>query len=348
MALTATQTVEALVRAGTLFQQFEGRFSSYGAFKAFRDMAGLLLPEEEVTRIKSQQNAVPMYFPVINKATVPVITARSCNITGNDPTSAKVSITSIVRGFEFTVIPKVSDNNQVSETEQYATGLYNGLRSVMPGLDTYAANLLEANKSTVLAAPTGLAGVAVVANAYQVDNAQRGQLYYKIPSIMALNDINGVILNIANTTSRELMLEYEAKGTYNEENKRAVLEGDLPSASNLRHYTSNRIVPGAGILETHYLVANGSIGVFVWNDSDSVNQRNDNLHKRYTQKDPVFGIRWDVRETTDCVDLSATLGAEFTAVVVTKYQFAANFGFLNAYSSDGSKPIYKLELKAAA
>jgi len=344
--LSATQRVEATLRAGRLFNEFEGKFSVYGAFKAFLDMAGLLLPKSEIQNQKSQQNAVPIYFPVLNKQTLTILTQRSCTITGNNPTSAKPTITSIVRGFEVSVYPKVSDNNLISMEQQYSWSLLNGLRSVLPALDTYSVSILETNKSAINAA-VGLEGLTTAATGYTLAKAQRDRLYYYIPTIMARNDLGGTIINIASTESRELMLEYEAMGTYNAENMRAVLEGNLPSATGMRHYTSNRITNAAGTQETHYLVQNGAIGVFVWNDSDAVNRRTSDNLKSYLQTDPVMGIRWDVQETDVCEDLSATYGVGFERTYGTKYQFAANFGFMTAYSSDTSKPIHKLELLTA-
>jgi hypothetical protein len=343
--LSATATVEAVIRAGRQFSAFEGRFSNYGAFKAYLDMARLLLPADQIQSNLSNANAVPLYFPVLNKQTLTVITARACTITGSNPVSAKPTISTITRGFEFTVYPKVSDNNIITLEQQYANGLMNGLRSVLVNLDTYAAAQLESNKSAVNAT-VGLPGLTAASTGYTLDYDKRSRLYYYLPSIFAKNDLGGIMLNIASTESRELMLEYEAMGKYNNEDMRGVLEGDLPSATGLRHYSSNRILndDDPAVAETHYLVQNGSIGVFVSNDSDAVNRRSSDNLKSYLKTDPVMNIRWDVQETEVCTDLSATYGAQFVRSYGTKYQFAADFSFMHAYSSDTSKPIVKLEL----
>jgi hypothetical protein len=347
--LSATARTEAIIRAGRQFTAFEGRFSVYGAFKAYLDMARLLLPKEEVESNKSNANAVPLYFPVLTKQTLTVITARACAITGSNPVSAKPTISKITRGFEISVYPKVSDNNLISLEQQYANGVMNGMRSVLVNLDTYAAAQLETNKSAVNAT-VGLPGLTASAGGYTLTYDKRNRLYYYVPSIAARNDLNGVLLNIASTESRELMLEYEAMGKYNNEDMRGVLEGDLPSATGMRHYTSNRIENDTdpAVAETHYLVQNGSIGVFTANDSDAVNRRTSDNLKSYLQTDPIMGIRWDVQESDVCEDLTGTYGAGFERTYGTKYQFAADFFFVHAYSSDTSKPIVKLELLAEA
>jgi hypothetical protein len=346
MALDLTKQAEAAIRAKDMYTKFENKFSSYGAFKAYLDGANALLPQDTLERLKSNQNARSVVFPVLTKQALTVITARSCAIVGTEPVSALPTIAKVTRGFEIKIYDKVSDNNYISATDAFANQMMNGLRSVLANLDTYAASQLEANKSAALAA-TGLTGVAIVANAYQIALAQRDKLYYYIPTLMALNDLGGsTFQNVANTEARALMLEYETKGIGADVNMRGVLEGDLPSASGYRHYLSNRVTNGAGVSETHYIDPFGSIGVFTWNDSDAINRREGpNGAKLYTLADQVMGITWDVYEEPICTDLTATYGAGYERTMGTRYQFAADFGFFNAYSSDTTKPIIKIEVK---
>lgn len=345
MSLELTKRAEAQIRARSYFGQFEQRLSVYGAFKAFLDNATGLLPKDSIEGIKNQSNGRSVYFPVLTKASLAVITARACTIAGVEPSSVKPQITRITRGFEIKVYPKVGDNNGISTVDQLAQGWVNGLRSVLGNLDTYSAAQLESNKSTVLAA-VGLTGLNVVANAYQLDPAQREKLYLYIGSIMAKNDLDaGVINNIATTESMELMAEYETRGANNDQNLQRVLAGDITGGSGYRHYRSNRITNGAGVAETHYLVPAGGIGVFMWNDSDAINKRKGpNDTTMYTEEDSIMGIRWDVAEAPVCDDLTATYGEGFERTVGTKYQIAADFGFMQAYSSDGSKANIKLEV----
>lgn len=346
MALTLTQMVEAAIKAGRLYTQFEGRFSSYGALKPWLDGASALLPEGALERIKNQSNARDVVIPILTKQALSVITARSCTIAGTVGTSAKPVITKITRGFEILQYPKINENNYVPEEDEFANQLQNGLRSVLAGLDTYSAGLLEAGKSTGLVA-SNLPGVAIVGNAYQITLAQRERLYFYIRTLMERNDITaGVLSNIMSTEGLDLLLQYESMGANNHQNLDAVLSGDLPSAkSNFRNYRSNRITNGVGVSETHYIAPFGSLGLFMWNDSDALNKRvGPNGAKSYTMTDPIMDIRWDVYEEPVCTDLSATYGTAFTRTLGTRYQFAADFGFFSAYSSDTTKPIVKIEV----
>jgi hypothetical protein len=346
MALTATTMAEAAVRAKDQFTLFEGRFSNYGAFKAFLDGGNALLPFDTVRQIKNQQNERSVVFPILTKQTLTVLTARACAITGTPGTSAKPTITKITRGFEILIYPKINENNYISEQDEFANQLANGLRSVSANLDTYAAGQLESNKSTALAT-TNLPGVSIVGNAYQITLAQRARLYFYIRTLMEKNDINaGVLNNIATTEALDLILDYESKGANNDQNLKAILEGDTPSTlSNLRHYRSNRITNGAGVSETHYIAPFGALGVFQWNDSDAINKRTGpNGAQAYLMAENIMGVTWDVYAEPVCTDLSATYGTSFARTLGMRYQFAADFGFFQAYSSDTSKPVVKIEV----
>jgi hypothetical protein len=348
MSLVLTAMAEAAIRSKKMFQQYENRLSNYGAFMAYKVGAEALLPKETLERIKNAQNARSVVLPVLNKETLTVLTARSCTITGAEPTSAKPSITTITRGFEIRVYPKVCDNNYISLEDTFAQGMVNGIRSVLANLDTYAGAQLEANKNTSLAS-TNLDGVAIVANAYQIDNSKKEKLYFLLPTLMERNDVDGGSLyNIMTTEARALMLEYESKATGNDQNLRAVLDGELPSSSGYRHHRSNRLTNGAGVSETHYLAPFGSLGVFTWIDSDARNRREGaNGQKAYPFTDGIMGQEWDVAEEKICDDLSGTYGSSFAKTYGTKYQFNADFAFMNAYSSDNTKPIHKVEVLAS-
>lgn len=347
MALDLTAMAEAAIRAKGMYEKFENRFSSYGAWKAYMDGASVLLPKDQVEGIKNQSNFRTVSFPVLNKQTLSVITERSCAITGTEAVSAKPTISKITRGFEIKIYPKVNDNNYISEIDAFANQFMNGIRSVLANVDSYAATQLEAGKNGALEA-VNLAGLSVVSNAYQIANAQKDKLYYYIPTIMEKNDINGSVLqNVAVTEARALMLEYETKGAGQDTNMRGVLDGDLPSASGYRHYRSKRVTNGVGVDETHYITPFGSIGVFNWVDSDARHKRQaPNGGKLYTLADAIMGLDWDVFEEPICDDISATYGAGYERTVGTRYQFATDLGFFQAHSSDSTTPVVKVELMA--
>jgi hypothetical protein len=347
MALNLTTQAEAAIRAKGYYEQYEQRFSNYGAFNAYFTGGQALLPKDSIESFKNAQNVTALAFPVLTKASLSVITSNVCSFTGVEATSAKPTFSNITRGFAIKTYPKVAANNYISEMDQYAAGLTNGIRSVLANLDSYAVTQLEANKSTGLVAATGITGVSITANAYTIALAQRDKVYTYIPTLMELNDANtGNIVNAMHTNGRVLMLEYETKGQNQDSNLRGQLDGTLPSASGYRHFTSNRFTNGAGVSETHYLAPFGSLGLFTFIDSDARVGITDGVNgrKMYVMADPILGVEWAVTEEPSCDDLSATYGAGYEACNGTSYRFIANFSFMNAYSSDTTKPIHKLEV----
>lgn len=341
MSLSVTQMQDAIItaRANNYFSEFEGNFSNYGAFQAALDGANLLLPENMVKSMKNSA-AQTTKVPVLNKATLAIITDRSCSITGNDPTSAFQNITYATKGFEITVSPSVSDGNYISLEDQFNNGLRNGLRSIFPELEIAAIAKLETDKSAVLATSY----IATQATgAYVLESA--GDIYYDIPTIMKLNDLKGRYVNVTNTEAQKNMLKYESQGQNNAVNLAGVLNGSLPSAGNYRHYMSNEITLGSN-REVHYMYPEGSFGVYQWNPQDFVKKRETSAGKKfYTFEDPFLGITWSVIEETTCADLSATYSG-LTTAHVTKYQFTCDLAFMTAYSSDTSSPILKFNLPA--
>lgn len=348
MALELTKQVEAVIQAENYFGEFEQRMSNYGALRAYLTNAQALLPPGSVEGIKNAQNIRSLSIPTFTKQALTVLTTNVCSFTGVEQTSAKPQFSNITRSFAIKTFPKVAANNMLtSEMDQFRTGLINGLRSVAANLDSYAVTQLEANKHTGLAAVTGIAGAAIVSNAYQVNLANRNNTYVYAPTFMDLNDMDtGNYNNIMSTQGRILMLQYETNGVNNTQNLAGALNGTLPSASGYRHFTSNRVTNGAGVSETHYLSPFGGIGVFSYVDSDArlTGQKFINNREMYTLTDPIFGIEWAVTAEPVCEDLSATYGAGYDRCNGTQYYFSANFGFMNAYSSDTSKPIIKLEV----
>jgi hypothetical protein len=350
MALELTKQAEAAIRARQYFGQYEMRFSNYGALQAYIANANQLLPKDTLEALKKAQNVRSLVFPVLQKRALTVITAKACTYSGSEENSAKPSFSSIVRGFAIKHYDKVAANNYVSLEDQYAAAMANGIRSVMANLDTYAAAQLDANKNTALAATT-LRGVSVVANAYRLDPTVADKLYFYIPTLMERNDVAGMGLsNIMTTEGRSRMIEYESKANGNDQNLAGVLNGNLPSASGYQHFRSNRLSNGSGVAETYYVAPTGSLGMFSFYDSDANTGITNGVggKKMYVMTDGILGMQWAVTETPICDDLSGTYGAGYESCNGTQYAFVADFSFMNAYSSDNTSPIHKVEIAVEA
>jgi hypothetical protein len=344
--LSPTALLEAVVMAGQRYGAFENRLSSYGAFKAYRDNAAALLPVDKLRGIRNQSNARDIVFPVLTKQTIPIITARSCTVTGLEPISAKPTITQITRGFEIKLFPIVFDNNEFAMQQGWANMFLNGMRAFLASVDTYAIGLLEAGKSPVLAT-VDLPGVTIASSAYVITLAAAADAYEIINVILEKNELGSDNYNnVANTEAIKRMIDYEKYHAGNEVDKAAVLAGNLQFTSPFRHYVTVRLVPGAGMQEVHYFVPFGGIGVFEFIHSDATNRRKGPNMEMYPLVDDIVGLQWDVREVPICEDITATYGNEvgYESAIGVKYQIATNLVFFEAYSSDTSRANIKINI----
>ncbi|OOG19136.1 hypothetical protein BWD42_04080 [Sphingobacterium sp. CZ-UAM] len=330
LTLDPTKLLDAIIDVkNRKFRNWETRLSRYGALSAFIDNTDLLLPKSLVENTRKSPGR-PQKIPVLDKMNVEVIDKRSCNIVGNNGVSKLATLSWVTKGFEIVTAPAINAGNMISLEEDYAHQLLNGLIAVFAALDTAAANALELNKATSLAA-TDLATIA--AGAYQMDI---NDIYFYMEAIMEKNDLYGPYLDVANTESIASWKKYwESFGLANEQNKAGVADRYVP-------YRSNRVNPGATNSEVHYFAAEGSIGIFNWNHWEAQNNVDfGNGTKVTIKEDPVQGLKWAVTEKTECRDLSATHGPGYEATMVKSEQWIADFSFVSAYSSDNKTPIIK-------
>lgn len=344
MALTATALQDAVVLAQDLFGNFENRMSEYGALQAFIDNAPLLFPGNILSNAKNSP-VQPVKIPMLQRGTATEITSRTCTITGQTDTSEFVTLTWGTTGFEIKVTPAINAGNYIGEMESYAMQLANGLRTVLAVLDTASYNALESNKATGLV-DTKLPNITNGAGFYQVSDVVK--MYQSIPAIMSINDISGELLNISSQQSKAALLGMMTFGQNNQQNQAGLL-GALPGAMGYQNYFSNRVLNGDGIMATHYLVPRGNIGMFTWNGYEAKNNTQTSDGKRFfTMQDPVFGLTWDVMETSVC----ATDGTYQRAVSYSQ-QWNIDYAFLTAYTSQDTDaaatktPIVKIQVPVA-
>ncbi len=338
-ALSATELQDAIIFVeGKKFNQFEGRLSRYGALKAALDGANDILPASTVTSMKKSEKQ-PEKVPVLNKFNSTVLTNRTCTISCNDRVSAFKNLSYVTKGFTICVADAINAGNYISRAEDFGWQMIQGLKAVYNSLDLAAVNTLETNRNTTLRT----SNIDTITNASgDYEENLLSDIYYDIPALMALNDLSdGRIQDVTNTEAMKNMLKYESQGTNNAIDLAGVLSGKFADSSDYQHYLTNNITLGTN-REVHYLFPEGAFGLFVWNAFEFQKRSTNGISRFYTQEDPILGIKWNVYETTECVELS-TLATGMTGTgYVTKYQFSADFSFLTAYSSDADTPIVKV------
>lgn len=339
-ALSATELQDAIIFVdGKKFNQFEGRLSRYGALKAFLDGANEILPASTVTAMKKSEKQ-PEKVPVLNKFNSTVLTDRTCTISCNNRVSAFKALSYVTKGFTICIADAINAGNYISRAEDFGWQMIQGLKAVYNALDISAVNTLETNRNTELRTST----IETITNADgDYEENLLSDIYYDIPALMALNDLSdGRIQDVTNTEAMKNMLKYESQGTNNAVDLAGVLSGKFADSSDYQHYLTNNITLGSDLREVHYLFPEGAVGLFVWNAFEFQKRSSNGISRFYTQEDPILGIRWNVYETTECVELS-TLAEGMTGTgYVTKYQFSADFAYLTAYASDADTPIIKV------
>lgn len=340
MTLIPSELVKAVrkVPLSMEFQKFEGRLSHYGALNAFIENTGMLVPKASLEEARSAARR-PVEIPVLNAYDATLLTERACSDTPDSVTSAMVPLSWTTTGFVIEEFPdEVYAGNYFTKQEHFDHQLKQGLRAAFADLDSAAVAYLEAEKSATNASP--LFG-ALVADAKQVEYEERSNFYKSIQSIMVRNDLPD--MNVLDVTTPEAQIEYlftGAQGSQNGTNTAYQVAPVIP-------YRSNRVLNGAGVFETHYLTPQGSIGMLTWN---SVAARNGSrIHENdrfFTMPDPLYNITWDVKLSTNCVDVSGTY-AGVTAGVQKIYAFTVDYAFMRPYSSDANyTPIFKYEILA--
>lgn len=325
MATTATVFQDAIVEAGKrfTFNKFESRLSNYSVIQAFKDNSALMLPASTIDKLRTAASR-PLKIPVLNRYAATVINQRSCEITPDSVTSAFKTMNWVTMGFAVGITPSISANNYITEEDDLAFQFEMGLKAVYAALDSMGYQTLETNKTATFPSPL----YPNASGAYQIPYADRKEFYAKLPAIMRRHDFDGRIVDIANTEAIIDPAYIAAQGSANGQNLQY-------QVLNMDFYRSNRVVTGAGVLETHYDMPEGAIGVYNWIDYESQKQINIHLGKGWTQYvDPLFGFTWGVFFDHDCVD----------GRFVKKWNIIADFSFMTAYSSTTDTAIVKSEI----
>lgn len=325
MAITATVFQDAIVQVGKkyTFNDAEKRLSEYQVVQAFKDNAGDLLPESTIKALRTS-DARTEKVPVLAKHSATVISSRSCTITPDTPTSALKTLVWVTVGFAVGITPSDMANNYISQEDLLAHQFQMGLKAVMASLDSSGYTALEANKTATFSSTlyTNASG------AYQVPLAKKLDFYKTVPAVMRRHDFNGRVIDIANTEAIIDPMYIQAQGGGNSVNLNYQVQ-------NFDFYRSNRVVTGSGVLETHYLLPQGGLGIYNWIDFESRNKIKIHNGKGWdTYVDPIMGFEWGVYYDHDCD----------AGKYKQKWNIVGDFAFVLPYASTTDTSVVKFEL----
>jgi hypothetical protein len=341
MAIFPTKLQDAIINvpSSDAFKAFEGRLSTYDAFKAFQDNTEALVPKAELESAKKSSRHVTK-IPVLNKIDFTIGSARACEPSDTAAVSAFAQPSYSTYTFSFHMTPSYNAENYIAYAEEFSHKMLQGLKKFGETIDSASVAFLEANLSQVNTSP--LFG-GIVGDTVNVIQSKKEEFYKSIPSIMRRNDLPDMrVLDIANPEA-QIMYDFLARqGEGNSVNTGYQI-------SNFAPYRSNRVSLDAGAVEAHYLVPEGHIGVLDWIPEDYRMGRIISDGDLWSSVvDPIFGLTWGLRYVAKCTDLSAVSGgiADLTTAFVEKYEFSIDMAFLTSYSSDTSSAIFKYNIDA--
>lgn len=341
MSIAATVLQDAIIQLNdnNTFNKFEGRSPEFGVLEAFKDSAPLLLPEDQVTRLRTAA-ARPEKIASLKRYNATIHTTYTCNFAPDANTSVFTPVTWVTVGFETAVTLAVNENNYISAATDVKWQMEQGLRAVLTELENDGADFLETNKTATNDYPveTQLPGSTDTAGVQQIPYVNRKQIYQIQPAVFKRNLLTyGKIVDVANTEAITNFDYIKNQGAGNAENTGYQVQPGI-----FDEYRSNYIgdPTDTDVMETHFLFPKGSIGIYNWVPFEGrTNQRISEGQYWTTMVDPVMGFTWQVYVQMTCV------GGQY----VMNFSYTGSFAFMRAYSSDNSvSPILKYEVGAVA
>jgi hypothetical protein len=287
-------------------------------------------------------------IPVIDTDTVTITNTRTCTIPDYENTSNLVTLTFVTYQFGFTMVPAQYMKNDIGYQADFDNKLKKYLRQFATELDTAAVAKLEADKTSVM--NSAFVGVgqkygALVGDAIQVTDAQKGLFFNDATSIMSEDDFEGTYNVIGSQPLKSVVAEYANQGAGNATNTMFQF-GDYDFG-----YT-NRIAAGAGNVATAYIMPKGTLATFNRNEPDAINGSRISESEFWEEVQmPIVNLTMGAHYSKACADNNALVGGspELSASMKEQFIFSTEVAFLTAYNSDPvtqAGPIHKVEISA--
>lgn len=334
--------------AGTI-DKLEQRPSIYGALDMFKSQTaspGSILDANIRRDIeRSFNNSVKV--PVVNYKDVTIGNARTCALQGDGITTALVTLTAVTYTFGFLGYPMQHYENYVSYQQATAKLIDAGLQKLASTIDAACVAFLETNKNQHFPAEM-LDFYAEVGDAFQVPNVDKNDFYNQVGSIMQTADFPMEADVVTNPLGMSLVRRLAAQGAANSINETFQLLG-------YTWWPTNRVLNGAGVEQTLYLVAPNSVAIVPRNSPDAKARTRIHESKYWDifPNAPYLGWDLDVFYQAECADASAVQAsglAKFTQTKVESWQFAVDVFMLKSYNSAPAttySPIIKVEILEA-
>ncbi|NML67609.1 hypothetical protein HHL22_20605 [Hymenobacter sp. RP-2-7] len=331
----------------------ELRPSEYGALNLFRKQSAsamsILTPEIKDAIVNSFGNEVQI--PVLDFENITIGNLRTCEIQTGGADSKLMTVVLFTMAFGFPMVPSRHRNNDLGMQEYFARNLEARRLKALEFLDGKCVDFLNLNKNAYF--PAGMtAYYPVSGNALQVSLEDSKEFFNYVPSILATQDFGGRPDVLTNPMGMAYVRKLEAQGTMNAENLAYQVEnlGDF--------FQSNRVLNGAGVKSTEYLVGDGAVAIQTRLDPDTYDGHQigngDTPSNLWTTQDlpglGTVGLYYQAKCSDESVRLAAERLDGLTRTFVESFEWSWDVALLKSYNSDGSTrytPITKAELLLA-
>lgn len=324
----------------------EQRPSIYGALDLFKKQStglGTILDPSIKAQVEKSFN-ISVKIPVVNYKDVTIGNTRTCALQADGITTSLVTLTAQTYTFGFLGYPMQYYENYVSYAAATAKLIDAGLQKLTSTIDTSCVNFLETNRNQNFPAEM-LLYYPETGDAFRVPQAGKNDLYNYIGSIMQQADYSPDVDVLTNPLGMALVRRLAAQGQANSINQTFQLLG-------YTWWVSNRVVNGAGVEHTLYLVGQGAVAIAFRNSPDARNKTRIHESKYWDlfPNAPYIGADLDVFYQAECADASAVQAsgmAKFTQTKVESWQFSVDVFMLKYYNSAPAttySPIFKVEV----
>ena len=331
MTLVATKLLEAqaTIDAGA---EKDLRPAKFGALQGLIDNEGIAANLKELKVGEAQ----PTYIRTWLKDATAADSARTCSPSGFNPNTTKVAATFTTKAASFIVRREELTNNYLGG-EFFVKALQNTRNRLYAAHNVLAQAFLEANKTTVEGARSGLATFDAVNHISTMAWADAEQYLNYIMADLEAEDYNGDLVMIHSNNMRALLNKMMQHGANNDSNQAMQL------AYPMQHYFDSLTASTGNFLDSFVFEKLGA-GAVSW--IPEINRAGDSTGAEswYSIPDPVFG-QIAVFEKTGCADSLSTYYGKVQDKVTT-VELSVDLAFILAPTTTGST-IYKYGLLKA-
>jgi len=331
--------------------KLEQRPSNYGAMNLFKaqNMHPTSIISPEVEANIEQSFNVSVQVPVVNYREVTIANVRTCAVQTEGLTSSLVTLTHVTYAVGFVARPEQHYENYVGYQSAINRNITASVQKLAEAVDIDCSATLEANKNQYF--PQELLDYyAVVADAFQVGQAEKNDFYNNLGAILQTADHEGTAQVAVNPIGMPLVNRLESQGQQNGINEAFQMLG-------YDWFPTNRVVNGGapGTYEsTLYAVVPGSVGMASRVDPAAKTRQRIHEGKFWDvfPNAPQIGMDLGVFYQKDCADISAVQSAGLansTRTTVESWEFSLDVFYVSAYNSDPVNRygnIFKAEILA--